>query len=108
MIALLRQVADPGNSEARNGRHAYPPHCERDADRARRFLQAQCGMADKITRLQHAIFGSASKKEKVINWVTASRFGSTDATRRLLAHRRSLHAGYLTSSKAKAWFEVFP
>jgi hypothetical protein len=26
------------------GRHAYPPHCERDADRARRFLQAQRGM----------------------------------------------------------------
>ena len=48
------------------------------------------------------------EKEKVINWVTASRFGLTDATRRFLAHRRSLHAGYLPSSKAKAWFGVFP
>jgi hypothetical protein len=50
--------------------------------------------ASKIARLQHAIFGSASKGE--------------GATRRFLAHQRSLHAGYLPSSKAKAWFGVFP
>ena len=43
----------------------------------------------------------------MINWVTASRFGLTDATRRFLAHQRSLHAGYLPSSKAKTWFGVF-
>jgi hypothetical protein len=48
------------------------------------------------------------RKEKVINSVTASRFGLTDATRRFLAYQRSLHAGYLPSSKAKAWFGVFP
>ena len=45
MMALLRQVADPGNSEGRAmGRHAHPPHRKRDADRAWRLLEAQCGM----------------------------------------------------------------
>jgi hypothetical protein len=41
---LPRQVADPGNSEGAQWAGMYPPHCERDADRARRFLQAQRGM----------------------------------------------------------------
>ena len=45
MIALLRQVANPGDCEgALVGRHAHPPHRERADDRARLFLQAQCRM----------------------------------------------------------------
>src|ERR1700736_6776502 len=45
MIAVLRQVANPGNSEGRAmGRHAHPPRRKRDVDRARRVLQAQRGM----------------------------------------------------------------
>jgi hypothetical protein len=42
---LLRQVADPGNREgAQRAGRRNPPHCERDADRARHFVQTQRGM----------------------------------------------------------------
>ena len=41
MIAMLRQVSDPGDSEGVNGPRWYPPRCERDDDRSWRFLQAQ-------------------------------------------------------------------
>jgi NTE family protein len=44
MMALLRQVADPGNSEGAQWAGMDPPHCKRDTNRARRFLQAQRGM----------------------------------------------------------------
>jgi NTE family protein len=43
MIALLRQVAQPDNSEKRQmGRHAHPSHLERRDGRARLFFEAQC------------------------------------------------------------------
>ena len=42
MIALLRQVAQPGRQRRRAlGRHAHPPHRERGDGRARLLLQAQ-------------------------------------------------------------------
>ena len=49
MIALLRQVADPGDTEgASMGRHAHPPHLERGDGQSRLFLQAQRRMGFSV------------------------------------------------------------
>ena len=49
MIALLRQVADPGRRRGRAlGRHAHPPHRQRRHGRARLFLEAQRRMGVSV------------------------------------------------------------
>ena len=63
MIALLRQVADPGNSE---GAQWAGMRIHRIANEMLTELGASskpnAEWADKITRLQHAIFGLSFEK----------------------------------------------
>ena len=105
---LLRQVADPGNREGaqRAGRRIHRIANEMLTELGT-SSKLNAEWAGKIARLQHAIFDSASKGEgdqlghRLEIWLNGC-----DPT--VLGPSACLHAGYLPSSKAKAWFGVFP
>ena len=84
MIALLRQVADPGNGEgALWARHAHPPHLQRDDDRSRLFLQAQrrMGLPDACCATRAAAARRRSWRSTARIWPALDRSTSTSCWR---------------------------